>query len=206
MPTVLGQPLWGNTALPSQYSSHTLSVGPQEHIIALCVPTGLWTKNHSKSREGSAMADNSQRCHRVGVRTADNTKVGRPCFRGPCLLFVAWWGWFTSGQMPWWEASDCEHKGLAVGSCIWGILLTSLVQRRALTQFLWGLSWQRNRPLGKPHRTQRVIESGKVLWRSPCAPLAQAGPPRTSFPGPRTEPFRVCARKETPQILWATCA
>lgn len=33
-------------------------------------------------------------------------------------------------------------------------------------------------------------------------PPAQAGPPRASYPGP----FQVRTRKETPQILWATCA
>lgn len=129
------------------------------------------------------MANNPQRRHRLQARTADTTKLEKPCFRGPCPPFVAWWGCFNlrsdpkvRGQWLWTRGPGTG----AVGPCRWGILLTNLVQRRALTQLLRavtgeGLHWKS--PI--EHREWLTLErlcGGHLVQPPAGSPLLWAQP------------------------------
>lgn len=95
------------------------------------------------------MADNSQRCHWDSGQDSRYYKAGNTLLQRTLSSFYRLWGWFNirsdsmvRGQWLWAQGPGTG----AVGPCRWGILLISLVQR-ALTQLLWGLSWDKDSPM-----------------------------------------------------------
>lgn len=168
--TVLG----GSTALPSQCSPQMQhSQCRTTSWPRVCLP-GLWGKATARAEWAVPWQTIPRDVTGIRARTADTTNLEIPFSRGPCPLFIGCGGGLTSGQIPWWEASDCEHKGLALGqwdhaggeSCCFPWC------KEPWLSFSGGCQGTRTHlwcPLGKPHRTQGMSESGRVLWRSLCA-------------------------------------